>query len=111
MGRRTRPNMWRQWPVHIRWAISTPVRRSCFQLCQTRLTRQTCHDELNMRLEHDCARFPTNGKPNAVAVICIPTSGYFHIPSHGIAFELATDQPAHDCTSHFVTTYLHPQNF
>lgn len=42
------------------------------------------------------AGFHTSGKPNAVAIFCIPTSDYFLIPSHGIAFQWATDQLAYD---------------
>merc|ERR1719235_2744508 len=38
---------------------------------------------------------PTSGKPDAVSTIRIPTSGHFNIPSHGMAYELATDQLAH----------------
>merc|ERR1711904_208528 len=57
------------------------------------------------------ARFPTSGEPSAVATSCFPTSCYFNISWHGVAFELATDQLAHDCTSYFVTKLLHPQNF
>merc|ERR1711959_604473 len=49
---------------------------------------------------------PQSGKLVAVALDRIPRSGYFNVPSHAMASELAKDQLANHCTSYFV--YLQP---